>query len=168
MPALKITSASDSNPDPLVFGADVDANRDAAMGFSAYTSGMRRLSKSEAKRETLDLIEPWSAVQEHGIFDCRCDVCRVGYLVWCASETSARYDQAKWDRYNNHAIKDAAWMRGYVTNGDLLACGHSLTEVRGLVEIPCASCGITRNGLMFREYEAGFGCAICHTRPSAT
>lgn len=93
---------------------------------------------------------------KHDLFDCWCDGCMRAYFAWCDSRVTFSYDLAKWERYDNHAIKDAAQTRGYVTNGDLLACGHSVNQLRALaIGLPCSDCGMTRCSLMFREYEAG-------------
>lgn len=72
------------------------------------------------------------------IFACTCRECMAGYFAWCDSDaTAVDYDKAKWARYEsiNPWLVAESQTRGYITFGDLLACGHSVNDLRSMMEV---------------------------------
>jgi ribosomal protein L37E len=68
----------------------------------------------------------------HNLFECRCSRCNASYHAWCDVQTTVPFD-SRWARYDNWSVKTLAEKRGFVSNGDLLACGYSINEIRDIV-----------------------------------
>ncbi len=98
--------------------------------FGCITSEQDYATENKAREEFEKAVERHAT--PHDFFACSCFDCRLAYFAWCDSKPSIAWDSTKWERYNNPAVKAASAGRGFVSNGDLLACGYSVNQLRGV------------------------------------